>query len=271
MAERIVIEGNQAHIYNGQPDPIVLPLEVFVRNVANYTLQGVEPDPRPDNSAWLARCGAAALAIVDLKPELRWINWIAADSPASYGPNVKTTERRLATPYVVLSIPFRDGRVMPRVQVFYRNEPLRGLDGEGGTLYWPNLLNVSPNAYGCTAWFCTQYLPVREIPLGIAAGISEVVHHLWGGSFNRSSEEHEGKSTFSKAVEESVDPRVTDVDRWEAESAKDPRFVLSVNWKSTGITVGQLINSEMRVLQVKPAPTTAQELVTISLRSQKGT
>jgi hypothetical protein len=269
MSERIEIEGEGAHIKNGQPQATELSVEAFARLVSKYTLQGAEPEPNPDHAKWIIRCGSATLLIAEQKPELRWAKWIAPDSPAPYGPAATMTERRLATPYVVLSVPFLNDRLVhTRVQVFYRSHPLAGLDGEAGMLYWPNLLNVSPNSYGCISWCCTQHLQVQAIPPGLPAGLNEVLHHLWGGGFNLSSEAHEGKSTFSKAVADNVDPRVTDVERWEAESTKDPRFVLSVKWKATGVTVAKLIELEMKALQVKPAPTSAQELVTIALRSQ---
>jgi hypothetical protein len=120
--------------------------------------------------------------------------------------------------------------------------PLSSLDDE---LYWSNLLNVSPHSYGCRAWICTQYLRTECPQPGVTPGLHALLNHLWGGGFNRSSEQHEGSSAFKKAGDEKVDSRVTDVECWEKESIKDPRFVLKVSWKPVGVTIRQLIQEEL--------------------------
>jgi hypothetical protein len=170
------------------------------------------------------------------------LSWIHPESPLPFGPQAIYTPRRLATPYVVLKVPFLHGQIIPQAELFYRNRPLAGLDDE---LFWSNLLNVSPHAYGCRAWICTQYLKTERPQLGVTAGLDALLHHLWGGGFNRSSEQHEGSSAFKKAGEDKIDPRVTDVDRWEQESIKNPRFVLDVKWKPVGVTVRKMIQEEL--------------------------
>jgi hypothetical protein len=88
-------------------------------------------------------------------------------------------------------------------------------------------------------------LKTERPQLGVTAGLDALLHHLWGGGFNRSSEQHEGSSAFKKAGEDKIDPRVTDVDRWEQESIKNPRFVLDVKWKPVGVTVRKMIQEEL--------------------------
>ncbi|MBI3464783.1 MAG: hypothetical protein HY000_17265, partial [Planctomycetes bacterium] len=92
---------------------------------------------------------------------------------------------------------------------------------------------------------------------------------LFGGGWNRSSEASEGSSAFSKAKKDGVDPRVTDVDRWEAESVRDPRFVLSVQWKPVGLTVLQLLEAELKYHGVRN-PDSATELANLLLSSRNG-
>ena len=106
-------------------------------------IHGLSPAPLPDNVKWMVQLGKLTICIVQLTPEWRWANWLADNSPVPFGEDAIYNQRKLATPYVVLKVPFLRDRVIPRVEVFYRNGPLRRLDGEGGTLYWPNLLNVS--------------------------------------------------------------------------------------------------------------------------------
>jgi hypothetical protein len=270
MAERIVIEGTEARLTCDGGQSHVLPVPEFSRVVTESTVYGMQDEPLADNVKWAIHCGHLTVIIVEFKPEVRLVKWVTAASPARYGPEAVYSNRRLATPYVVLKVPFRSGRVMPRVEVFYRNEPLSSLEGPGGELFFPNLLNVSPVSHGCISWFCTQYLDRAEPTVGIAQGLNGVSHHLWGGAFNESSEAHEGKSGFSLTAERRIDPRVTNIDRWEAESSKDPRFVLGVNWLTTAHTVRQLLEMEWAVHALAPAPRDAKTLGNIMLRwSQK--
>jgi hypothetical protein len=270
MDERIVIEGSRVHLANGQGPQCSADVSDWIGRVNHFSVAGMSDEPLPDNVKWLVTHGAIQVSIVELKPELRRILWLDEQaSPVPFGPEAVMRERRLATPYVILKVPLRRGRVINRVEVFYRTAPVSSLDGPGGALCWPNLLNVSPHAYGCTSWFCTQYLSAEPMRPGLAAGLDAVVNHLWGGSFNRSSEHHEGASTFSKAVADAVDPRVTDLDRWEAESDRDPRFPLSVAWRPVELSVRQLIEAELRQAKILPQKMDAAALANHLLRAAR--
>lgn len=267
MPDKITIENDQVRLSDGQRTAAVVKVPEFSQAICHHTVRGMQPQPLADNLKWRIDCRTTSIAVVELKPELRWIRWISDDSPVPYGPEATMQDHKLATPYVVLFVPFRRGRVVHRVQLFYRNRPLEGLDGPGGTLYWPNLLNVSPHANGCLAWCCTQYLDVRAAR-DFNAGLQTVINHLWGGQFNRSSEAHEGQSTFSKAVADQVDPRVTNVARWQAASEADPDFILSVDWQSTGKSVRDVLQRELARQRVKPAPGTVEDLMTLTLKQR---
>ena len=241
--ERIILQGDQARVTGGDGAGVETSLDRFVGAVEQASVRGLDMEALADNVKWKVTSGPLTVCIVEQKPQLRRFRWIAADSPAPLGPQAKYRDRRLATPYVVLKVPFLRGAIVPRVELFYRTEPLRRLDD---ALYWSNLLNVSPSAYGCVAWVCTQYLAHEKAAPGTTGALDALMHHVLGlGGWNFSSELHEGKSAWSKAREDGLDKRVTDLDRWEAESVRDPRFVLKVKWKPVGLTVGQLLDNEL--------------------------
>jgi hypothetical protein len=155
------------------------------------------------------------------------------------------------------------------VELFYRLKPITSLNDE---LLWCNLLNVSPKAYGCRAWLCTQYLS-HELALngrGIAGGLHALLNHTFGlGGWNWSSDLSEGKSAFTLAREMNVDARVTDIDRWEKETRKDPKFVMSVPWKPVGVTVGQLILDEFNALRIDHEIDRSDKLVNLLMSTSK--
>jgi hypothetical protein len=128
---------------------------------------------------------------------------------------------------------------------------------------------VSVHAYECTAWYCSQFLSEARVRTKLQTGLDAVVHHLFGGGFNSSSEAHEGLSTFGLCVKENVDPRITNVSRWEEASKQDPRFVLNVKWKPTGLTVKDLIERELKFHNLTSVPRSVQTLGTIVLRKAK--
>jgi hypothetical protein len=267
MAERIIVQGSEVRVTGGDGVDDRADVAEFVSAIGRETVRGLDSESLPDNIKWKVTCGAATVCIVELKPQLRRMMWIASDSPQRYGAGATYRERRLATPNIVLKVPFVQDRVVGRAELFFRTEPLRSLNDE---LYWANLLNVSPNANGCHAWICTQYLSHEKAGVGVTAGLDALVHHLFGGGFNFSSEAHEGASAFSKARADKVDPRVTDVDKWEAASVADPRFVLGVPWKPVGVTVGKLIEAELKFLCKGRSLATASDLASALLAARGG-
>ncbi|HVS35720.1 MAG TPA: hypothetical protein VMS17_09060 [Gemmataceae bacterium] len=269
MAERIILEGREVCVTGGDGADARFELARFVQAVQGVAVQGLDGEALADNLKWKVTSCDLTVCVAELKPQLRRVLWIAPDSPAAFGPTATYRERRLAFPYVVLKAPFLKGKFVGRAELFYRNEPLRSLSD---ALCWPNLLNVSPNSYGCLAWLCTQYLGHERPAAGVTAGLDALVHHLFGGGFNRSSEVHEKNSAFSKAKADGVDARVTDVDRWEAESVRDPRFVLGVKWKPVGVTVGQLLEAELtKTGAARPLGATAElASLLVAVNGKKG-
>lgn len=271
MAEKITIEGKHVSLTsnNSTADTHTTSVQQFVEGIVESTVCGLSSEPLPDNIKWCVQCHKLTICIVQLTPEMRWIKWLADDSPHPFGPGATYVERQLATPYVVLKVPFWGQRIVPRIEVFYRNHPLESLEGDGGALFWPNLYNVSVNAYDCTAWYCSQHLAEARVCTKLQAGLNAVVHHLFGGGFNASSEAHEGLSTLGLCVKENVDPRVTDVKRWAEASKQDPRFVFKVNWKPTGLSVMDLVERELKFHKLSAYPQNVRAVGNIVLRRAK--
>jgi hypothetical protein len=267
MPERIILEGKQALVTGGDGAETRAEIVTVVGALHQASIQGFDQEALADNLKWKVTCGPLTVCIVELKPQLRRITVIDGASAVPFGPEATYRECRLAFPFVVLKVPFLKGKIVGRVELFYRNQPLRDLDD---VLYWPNLLNVSPHAYGCVAWLCTQYLRHERPAPGITAGLDAVIHHLFGGGFNLSSEMHEGQSCFSKAQADQIDARVTDLDRWEAESLLDPRFVLQVEWKPVGLTVRKLIETELNFCGVAQQLATTADVVSALMSHRNG-
>lgn len=265
--ETITLTGRKIHVTGGDGADLNGELDKFIDALHRASVRGFEDLPLPQNIAWKIEAGPLSLCFVQLEPALRRLDVIDPASPVPYGPGALYKARTLATPWVVLKVPFLGGMITNRCELFYRNDMLRSLDDP---VFWPNLYNVSPNAYGCKAWICTQYLYSENPKPGVTNGLDALCRHLWGGGFNRSSEHHEGSSGFSKAVAEKVDPRVTDIDRWEQESAKDWRFITTVNWKPVGMSVRQLIEAELSHHRVRRDLGNTSELVNVLMTGLNG-
>lgn len=270
--ERLVIQDGTAELHLPGTAMRTIPTGDVVRAVQGQGVRGLTEEPLAPTVRWRVECGPLTLYILELEPALRWIRWLSPKSPILHGSRAVYESYRLATPFVVLKVPFLHGKIQPGCEVFYRNAPLseKGLESE---LFWPNLLNVSPHSYGCTAWFCTQYLGTelvksrrgRRRDLSESAQLAAVAHHLWGGGFNRSSEVHEGTSCFSKAAEDGLDPRVTDVERWQKASVKNRRFILKVSWKATDLTVRRLVQKQLEAHNLPRDVSDTSELISVLL------
>ncbi len=172
---------------------------------------------------------------------------------------------RLAFPFVVLVIAFRGGAITGFQQCFYRCEPLRRLDDE---LLLPNLYNVA-KAYEQLCWLCLANLRKNLAPLDWAEKLRVIWTHTFNAGFNASSERHEGMSYWGAMRK--VDPRVASLAAWEEATRKDPLFPLSVQWRPSGRTVGQVME-EMLNRVAGPAFTGGQsELAALVSPSGKPT
>lgn len=164
----------------------------------------------PRHVVWHAKRKNTDVFILELDPTVHNLLWLG-------------DRRSLSIPYVVLKVPFINGMVYGRTELFYRREPLESLDD---TVFWPNLLNTSPNSYGVRNWLCTQYLHTEGHDGTMRGQLHALAKHLWGGGFNRSSDENEGMSGFSLHEDERPGTPLGNTDLWEEATAENPRFIV---------------------------------------------
>lgn len=178
-------------------------------------------------------------------PCVRRLRWIAPDSPVPYGPGAVYRYVELSLPYAITFAVFdacgerlQIGRAN---ELYFVNRPLQSRDDALG---FPALLNVSKVQRGArvATWICTQHLQV-------AAGsdwtqqLDALVRHTFDGSFNLSSEHHEGASWYGES--QSIDG-LHPVEEWCRRSRESATFGLSVPWRPAPVTVGGLLEELFR-------------------------
>ncbi|TFH19779.1 MAG: hypothetical protein E4H03_13320 [Myxococcales bacterium] len=201
---------------------------------------------------WIQRGDTVGLCI-EIPPSARSVQWLADDSPVPYGERAVYERRYLSFPYVEILLVLHDGQLTGQQQLFYRREPL----GDDDTLLLPNLLNVSPDAYGQKAWLCLVNLPTIA-GQSWQQKIKTVVQHTFSAKFNRSSDTHEGSSYWQ--LMRDVDPRVSSVAAWHDATTKNPCFALDVPWKRAERGLTDELGSMMEQVQAAATLTTAEEL-----------
>lgn len=222
----------------------------LVKGIQFRGIKGLTDEPLPPRSKWVVEYGSLTVVICELDPQVRRLR-VAREGR---GPSAHYEEMVLATPFVVLKLPFWHGGILDTCELFYRNSPLTSINDK---LYRSNLLNISPNARRCDDWVCTQYLrhvmeQERTNRTSINAQCDAAVRHIFDSGFNRSSDQAEGMSAFKFCQENLNDTRVTDFDNWKAETAKDPAFILGVKWFDIGATVRSVIDKQFRQFKQQP-------------------
>jgi hypothetical protein len=197
--------------------------------------------------------GTFTIWVYEMPPHVENLKWIAADSPAMYGPGAKYRQVRLALPYTVIMALFHgdgNGRnpgtcLSQMNECFFRNEPLKSPEDE---LFYPALLNCSrfPNTTQPLSWICTQHLSFPKIwdqkdaNARMRMGLTKLKHCLFETGFNLSSDVHELASWFTETTKAEVDKRLATVEKWQEASKENPLFVLDVPWLKTGKSVKQV-------------------------------
>ena len=217
------------------------------------------PEAIPEGVRFVRRRGDTVVLVLEEKPQLRTVRWLADESSAPFGKGAIYRTARLAFPFIVAALAFRGGGLTGYQQCFYRTEPLGRFSDP---LCLPNLYNVA-DGYGQKCWLCLANLQIDLGPLSWDAKVREIRRHLWGAGFNRSSEMHEGMSYW--AAMRSIDRRFETLDTWERASREDPFFPLKIAWRPSGRTVGHVIE-EMIARVSPPSPVTVAQLAqTLSL------
>lgn len=214
----------------------------------------VFPEAIPDGVRFIRRRGETVILVIEEKPQVRTVQWLRDEKSAPFGRGAVYETVRLAFPFVVTIVAFRDGGLTGHQQCFYRTEPLTST---ADALLLPNLYNVA-NAYGQQCWLCLANLQIDVRPRSWNDKVRELRSHMWGAGFNRSSEVHEGMSYWGAM--QSLDPRIATLQAWEQATRDDPFVPLKIHWKPAGTTVAGVMGGMVARLS-PPRPTTVVQLV----------
>lgn len=236
MDLRIEIVGDEVVCLQNGSRAFAAPTKDFVSALTERADVWPFPEMIPDGVRFVRRRDHAMVLVVEEKPQLRTVRWLADDSSAPFGRNAVYRKARLAFPFVVTVLAFRHGGLTGFQQCFYRTAPLSQLSDP---LLLPNMFNVA-NGHGQECWLCLANLQVDLRPLSWNNKLQEIRQHLWYAGFNKSSEVHEGNSYWSTM--RNVDRRYETVETWEQASLENRYFPLEVRWKPAGQTVGGVID-----------------------------
>jgi hypothetical protein len=213
------------------------------------------PEAIPPGVRFIRQRSNTVALVMEEGPQARTVRWLADDSPVPYGKDAVYRTARLAFPFVVVVLILRCGRLTGLQQCFFRTEPLEKLDDK---LLLPNLFNVA-NGHGQPCWLCLANLKGDLAPLSWNEKVRVIRKHLWGASFNRSSEVHEGNSYWQTM--RGVDGRVASLDSWESATQEDPFFPLQVKWKPAATTIGEVIGSMLSMVTPTQVIASAEHVV----------
>jgi hypothetical protein len=216
----------------------------------------------PDGVKCVKTRGPVTVLAHETPPRVFNFKWIAADSPAPFGPDAHYRIARIALPYLITIAVYHSVRgrltLSNSNECFFLSEPLRSLDGP--ELMYPALLNCSrfrPPEGKPLSWICSQKLNrtaferERDTNARLRAAFRELMRTLLDTGFNLSSEHHEGASWFSETRRKRVDPRIETIEKWEAATVEDPLFPLEVPWLKTGLTARQVIERIFQNLRAR--------------------
>lgn len=248
--DKILIEGQEAWATSPEGKSAAMPLADLMGRLNPQRFDSGDLI-LPDGVKAVRSEGSFTIVVHETSPQVYSLKWIAGDSPTPFGNGSKYRTVRIALPYLVTLLVFRNGSTAQPLtlsefsECFFRVAPLESFDDE---LLYPALLNCSkftPPEGRPLAWICTQHLnfttvnreptPARRL----RAGFRALRHCLLETGFNYSSENHEGASWFGES--RGVDERISTVERWQEATTQDPLFVLEVPWLKTGLSLGQIV------------------------------
>jgi hypothetical protein len=237
MDLRIEIADEHVTCYQDGRKAFVASIPDFLASLARWSDHSALPEPILDGVRVVRDRGDVKVLVLEEQPQVRAVRWLADESPVPFGRGAVYRTVSLAFPFIVSIVAFRAGALTGYQQCFYRTEPLGALSDP---LCLPNLFNVA-DAYGQTCWLCLANLPIDFASLTWSGKVNAIRRYLWGAGFNRSSEMHEGMSYWGAM--KAIDPRVASLEAWEQASRNDPLFPLCVQWKTSGRTLGEVIDT----------------------------
>jgi hypothetical protein len=266
---KIVLSGNRAVCVQDGQEALSTSLAEFVDRLAGRSDGVALSDIIPEGVRYARRRGDATVVVFEDRPQARTVRWLADESPVPFGPGAVYRTVRLAFPFVVIIVVFNQGCLTGVQQCFYRTAPIGWLDD---ALFFPNLYNCAQTPAGrghsMESWLCLANLKAEMSSLTWEQRSRLIHDHVWGGSFNRSSEVHEGNSHWQAPK---PDPRVATLQRWAEESGKDPYFPLTVAWRPYGRNLGATVESMLSMIAPPPKPVAdASALINLLLAKPRG-
>jgi hypothetical protein len=265
MDLRIEIVGDEVVCRQNGNRAFAAPMKDFVSALTERADVWPFPGMIPDGVRFLRRRGNTMVLVLEERPQLRTVRWLADDSSAPFGRNAVYRRVRLAFPFLVMVLAFRDGGLTGFQQCFYRTAPLSQLSD---SLLLPNMFNVA-NGHGQQCWLCLANLKVDLRPLSWNDKLKEIRQHLWYAGFNKSSEVHEGNSYWGTMRK--VDRRYETVETWEQASLENRYFPLDVKWKPAGQTVGGVIDQMIAGVCAPPLTSVSHLAQLVSVLAHQAT
>ncbi len=241
MADTLIIANGKVSLKTEEGQTIERPEADLCAMFLRESRAPIDGLALPDGVKFLRWSEPYLLVVHQHPPFCRSLRWIANDSPVDFGPGTKYRKVRLSMPYAItFALYYQRGEQLFLTsynELYFRNEPLRS---KSDLLCYPALLNVSiiKTPKRLRSWICTQHL--HNTPsMDWTAQLGNLVTHTWDGAFNRSSERHEGLSSWG--FSQGIHPDLHPVERWEQASKQDDAFALSLPWKPA-LTVGELMD-----------------------------
>jgi len=167
-------------------------------------------DSLPNGTRFFFRnANGSRLYVIEQPPAVRTVQFGNREEPRSY------QKYRLSFPFSVFIICFNRGGDFSGLYVFFRNERLKNIKD---TLYAAALPNTTDGS-------CVCFPGLLREDSGISLGekAERVLDSFWGSGFNGDLSD-----TFRASMQR-ID-KIRSLDHWQNESARDPRFVLSLKW-----------------------------------------
>jgi hypothetical protein len=243
MADKLLIEGDKVVLTTDEGVTIERPASDLADMFHRELLPPLGGTALPDGTKFVEWRDPFLLVVHQLPWQVRRLRWIANDSPVEFGEGTTYRKVRLSLPYAITFAVYfcRNGQMYlsDANELYFRNSPLTS---KADRIGYPGLLNISriPAGKREKAWICTQYL--RRTPeMSWTQQLNLLLEHTWNGGFNRSSEHHEGASWYKLCA--GIHNELHPVEAWEAATAKNEAFGVSVPWKESPLSVGELMDA----------------------------
>jgi len=243
MGDRIIIENGKVIFDTEEGQRYECPESRMAELLREESTPPLEGCLLPDGVKFVDWRPPYLLVVHQYPAQVRQMRWITNDSAVPYGPGATYRPIALSLPYAITFAMFSQtkGRLAlgGSNELYFSNQPQRTRSDR--SLGYPALLNVSHIKKGKRklSWICTEHLAHKPNE-DWTKQLDNLLHHMWGGGFNLSSEHHEGASWYG--LSKGIHPDLSPVEKWEKASQRNNLFALGVPWKPVPMTFGELVD-----------------------------